>query len=173
MNTILAIPLAVRLIAFFLLGVVVAAALNLAVYRLAWTAALDQPLVAPPAGAPPTPLGGSHSDLRLVGPARESALHGRGFWIRPLVVEVAHRLLFAGLYFWEVRMQALYPIFRAGAAAVPALAGGDLPTVIHAQLFAHLVLLSLMLVASLIDLDEKTIPDAITIPGTLGGAGDR
>ena len=28
-----------------------------------------------------------------------------------------------------------------------------------------------MLAASLIDLDEKTIPDAITIPGTLAGAG--
>ena len=34
---------------------------------------------------------------------------------------------------------------------------------------AHLVLISLMLVASLIDADEKIIPDAITVPGTLLG----
>ena len=34
---------------------------------------------------------------------------------------------------------------------------------------AHAVLLLFMLVASLIDADEKTIPDLVTIPGTLVG----
>jgi prepilin signal peptidase PulO-like enzyme (type II secretory pathway) len=34
---------------------------------------------------------------------------------------------------------------------------------------AHICLISLLLVASFIDLDEKTIPDAITVPGTLIG----
>ncbi len=85
------------------------------------------------------------------------------------MVEVLTGCLFAGMYVWEVRMQALYPIFRAGLAAVPALNNGDLTSIIHAQLFAHLAVLSLMIAASLIDLDEQTIPDAITIPGTVAG----
>ena len=38
-----------------------------------------------------------------------------------------------------------------------------------ALLLSHALLLALMLVATFIDIDEKTIPDAITIPGTLIG----
>ena len=34
---------------------------------------------------------------------------------------------------------------------------------------AHAVLIALMLAASMIDVDEKIIPDEITIPGTLVG----
>lgn len=162
-------PLAVRLLGFFLLGVGVAAALNLAVYRLAWTQRSISPWSKPLAAAPRRRGSDRIPVFGWWGLARESALHGRGFWIRPLVVEVLTGCLFAGLYYWEVQMQALYPVFHAPAAAVPALAASDLPAVIHAQLFAHLVLCSLMIAASLIDLDEQTIPDAITIPGTLAG----
>jgi leader peptidase (prepilin peptidase)/N-methyltransferase len=169
MDTILAIPLAVGLIAFFLLGVVVAAVLNLAVYRLAWRQRSISPWSRPPAEAPPRRGVDRIPVFGWWGLARESALHGRGFWIRPLVVELLTGCLFAGMYYWEVRMQAMYPIFRAGVAGRPELASGDLPTIIHAQLLAHLVLLSLMIAASLIDLDEQTIPDGITIPGTLAG----
>jgi len=41
------------------------------------------------------------------------------------------------------------------------------PAVLDAQYACHLVLISLMLVGSLIDVDEKIIPDAITVSGTL------
>ena len=41
--------------------------------------------------------------------------------------------------------------------------------VFHVQFGCHLVLISLMLVASMIDVDEQNIPDSITIPGTLLG----
>ena len=40
---------------------------------------------------------------------------------------------------------------------------------LHCQYFAHATLIALMLAASLIDADEKTIPDAITVPGALLG----
>ena len=39
----------------------------------------------------------------------------------------------------------------------------------HLEFAAHAVLIALMLAASLIDVDEKIIPDEITIPGTLVG----
>ena len=39
----------------------------------------------------------------------------------------------------------------------------------HATFACHLVLIWMMLVASLIDADEKVIPDSITVPGTLLG----
>ena len=103
------------------------------------------------------------------GLAREAKLHGRGFWIRPLVVEVLTGLLLAGLYWWETdelglltsNLQQLYrraPPFRDVADPI-----------LHANFTAHALLLLFMLVASLIDADEKLIPDIVTIPGTLVG----
>ncbi len=38
-----------------------------------------------------------------------------------------------------------------------------------AQYAGHVMLFALMLVATFIDFDEKTIPDAVTVPGTLLG----
>jgi len=56
---------------------------------------------------------------------------------------------------------------------LPAAVGRQLPAawqaMLHVTFAAHALLFWLMLVASLIDLDEKTIPDAITVPGTLLG----
>ena len=52
------------------------------------------------------------------------------------------------------------------AAAADSCRLGRRPNV---QFFCHAVLITLMLVASLIDIDEKTIPDAIVVPGTLLG----
>ena len=40
-------------------------------------------------------------------------------------------------------------------------------TALHLQFAAHVVLIGLMLAASMIDVDEKTIPDEITVVGTL------
>jgi prepilin signal peptidase PulO-like enzyme (type II secretory pathway) len=103
------------------------------------------------------------------GLARETGLHGRGFWIRPLLVELLTGLLLAGLYWWHVdelglltgalqRLYRLAPPFRTIADPL-----------LHANYLAHAILLLFMIVASLIDLDEKTIPDLVTIPGTLVG----
>jgi prepilin signal peptidase PulO-like enzyme (type II secretory pathway) len=39
----------------------------------------------------------------------------------------------------------------------------------HAQYLSHIILVTLMTVATFIDFDEKTIPDAITVPGLLLG----
>ena len=48
-------------------------------------------------------------------------------------------------------------------------AGIDLSAIRHEQFIAHVVLFCFMLVAFWIDVDEMTIPDGVTIPGTLAG----
>ena len=108
--------------------------------------------------------GGSLDRLPIfgwLGLRREAALHGAGFWVRPLLVELA-----AG--------RALPRCISGRSAAgdfCRRLSRGCPPCrpSSTASIFAHAMLIALMLVASLIDRDEKTIPDAITVPGTLLG----
>ena len=66
-----------------------------------------------------------------------------------------------------------YGIARVGADAGLAPPGfvpaGDVWFALHAEFTSHLLLITLMIAASLVDIDEQTIPDLITIPGTLLG----
>jgi len=159
-NEILAIPFEIRLSALFLLGTWIGSLVNLGVYRLAWHPRAISPWSAPPADAPLRRRRDRVPILGWLGLRRESGLHGRGFWIRPMLVEVLSGVGFAALYWWEI-----------GRSEGPGLClpGVPLPSfaVLHAQYACHLVLISLMLVGSLIDVDEKIIPDAITVSGTL------
>jgi leader peptidase (prepilin peptidase) / N-methyltransferase len=165
-NPVLAIPLGVRLVVLFVLGAIVAGCINLAVYRLAWNQRLISPWSAAPAGAPRRRWTDRIPIVGWPAMARESPWHGRGFWIRPMLVELATGLLFAGLYAWELQDRAAWLLGNGGQPAAPFL-NANLALVSHWRFLSHAVLVSLMLVAALIDLDEKTIPDAITVPGTL------
>ena len=40
---------------------------------------------------------------------------------------------------------------------------------LHAQYLSHIILIALMIVATFIDFDEQTIPDEITVSGTVVG----
>ena len=75
----------------------------------------------------------------------------------------------AFLYLWEVDQQGLVARQVAalirGVIAVPRVSEG----LTHAVFFSHVILICLMVAASFIDIDEKIIPDEITIPGTLLG----
>lgn len=95
---------------------------------------------------------------------RESPIHGRGFWVRPMLIELATAAGFVLLYRFE------------------ALQGGPLPVEARVPLFlttfesvgtwiffTHAILLTLMVAATFVDFDEQTIPDIITLPGTLIG----
>ena len=85
---------------------------------------------------------------------------GRWFWVRPLLIESSLAVAFP-LYFRWVMAGGVLPDFIAP------------PMVLEAALWlatlaaVHLVALSLMTAATFIDFDERTIPDVITIPGTL------
>lgn len=90
---------------------------------------------------------------------------GSGFWFRPLVVELVMAATCAALYRWEVLTGGLLPFPVPPQALVDPLFAYPL----HYEYFAHVLLATFMLAASLIDVDEMTIPDSITVPGALAG----
>jgi leader peptidase (prepilin peptidase)/N-methyltransferase len=147
-------PLQIMLV--MLMAACVAGQLNRGIYRLAWHKRPISPWSPAPAGVP---LRHWHDRLPIVGwwfLRREQGVHGRGFWIRPALIELSFIVGVGALYAFELG-GGLLPI---GALVPP----GD---VLRWQFFNHACLLALMVVATFIDLDEKTIPDEITVTGTL------
>lgn len=163
MNAISAVPMEVRLGLLFVLGACAGSVVNWAVYRLAYRQRSISPWSAPPKGAPPRRWSDRIPIVGWVGLRRESALHGSWFWIRPMLVELLVALGCAWLYWWEIDRQGLLPLNLMRPLNAQLLA------MLHAQYLGHVVLILLMAAASLIDADEKTIPDAITLSGTLFG----
>jgi prepilin signal peptidase PulO-like enzyme (type II secretory pathway) len=159
-NAFIALPMNVRLAALALLGFVVGSLINLGIYSLAWFARPISPWQLRHTHAPPRYWTDFVPVLGWLGLARESSLHGRWFWIRPPLIELACAVAFPALYWWEITGH-LAPK-ALGVIAEPAL-------ILQSQFIRHAILLALMLVATFIDFDEKTIPDEITIPGTLCG----
>jgi len=166
-NWILAIPMGVRLILLFAAGTVFGALANLAVYKLAWNLRPISPWMQPHPAAPARRWSDRLPIFGWLGLRREYSLHGSGFWIRPMLVELLCGLGLAGLYIWEIEKAALFP------ADMPRPPNPMLPqafaSILYMQYMAHAILIWLMLAASLIDADEKIIPDAISRPGTLLG----
>lgn len=96
---------------------------------------------------------------------RESGLFGRGFWVRPLLIEIAWAIGLPWFYIWQIE---------------GGLVGGIEPVVPPAATWAwwtetwfygQAILIALLCIATFIDFDERTIPDYITVPGTLVGLG--
>ncbi len=171
MAFILAIPFEVRLIILFVAGCALGSLCNWAIYRLAYTQRSISPWSAPPTGAPVRHWTDRIPVFGWLGLAREDKLHGRAFWVRPMLVELITGALLAGLYWWETEhLGLLTPALRQlHAAPGQAALRATIDYLVHAQYLAHAILLLFMIVASLIDADEKTIPDLVTIPGTLIG----
>jgi len=142
-------------ILLFLLGVVVATQLNRGIYRWAWFARPIGPWSAPHEAALARHWFDRIPVIGWIGLSRESSIHGRGYWIRPMLLELATGGCFAALYWYEV----------AGGPTCTI----ETVTVLQARYLKHLILFSLMLVATFIDFDEQTIPDAITVPGVIIG----
>lgn len=167
MNLILAIPFPLRLVGLFVFGVCLGSLVNLAVYQLAWHRRSISPWSRPDPKAPPRRPDDRVPVLGWLGLRREAPIHGRGFWVRPMLVELLLGVGLAVLYWFEVNQLGLLP--TEIVAKMPRPAPLDFQAVLHAQYACHVVLIALMLAASLIDADEKIIPDTITIPGTLFG----
>jgi prepilin signal peptidase PulO-like enzyme (type II secretory pathway) len=149
-------------------GLLAGGLVNLAVCTLAWEPSAISPWLPAPAGLPRRtwadriPLWGW---LRL---RRESRVHGRAFWIRPVLVELLTAVGCLLLYWLEVRDQGLLPAVAVlGPPPTDQLTTAHLAAATHWTFAAHMVLVLLMTVASLIDIDEQLIPDGITVPGTL------
>jgi leader peptidase (prepilin peptidase) / N-methyltransferase len=157
----------VRLILLFFAGTALGALVNLVAYGLAWHPRPISPWMRRHPGAPARRWTDRVPIFGWLGLRREVHLHGPGFWIRPLLVELLCGLGLAALYYWEVEKLALYP------ADMPRIPNPALPiglsSILLDQYVVHVVLIGFMLAASLIDIDEKIIPDAITRTGTLAG----
>ncbi len=93
---------------------------------------------------------------------REASIHGRGFWIRPLLIELAMAIAIPALYWFETQTGGLLPAELRGANTIAGFSSWG-----HSIFAIHAVILTLMMAATFIDFDEQTIPDIITLPGTL------
>jgi leader peptidase (prepilin peptidase) / N-methyltransferase len=95
----------------------------------------------------------------------ENETHGRGFWIRPLLIEIAVPASLVTLYLMETRWGMLFPQQARDVIAFLGANETDMTIVFG----AHALLFVLMIAATFIDFDERTIPDIITVPGTILG----
>lgn len=155
-------PIELRLVLLSLTGVLLGVISNYAIYNLAW----DRRPIGPWCRAHPDAPARSISDripiLGWLGMRRENHLHGKGFWIRPMGIEVAMSIGIPAYYWYVTQTASLLPIgFRAPKDIV---AAESWMTTVFA---AHLVLITIMVAATFIDFDERTIPDLLTIPGTI------
>jgi leader peptidase (prepilin peptidase)/N-methyltransferase len=160
LNAFLALPLTVRLALLAIVGLVLGCLVNLGIYALAWFMRPISPWQRRHPSVPPRVWSDFLPVVGWLGLARESKIHGRGFWIRPLLIEIACAAAFPALYWWEITghlTPTLIGVLQPNAASFQQMFVG------------HAILFALMLVATFIDFDEKTIPDEITIPGTLCG----
>lgn len=146
--------------AIFVGGALLGSQCNRGIYRLAWYRRSIGPWSAPPDDAPSRRWFDRVPILGWIGLRRESPIHGAMYWVRPMLIELASAVGWVAMYWWAVENAGLMPESVRGVVPTSLLA---------AQYAAHVVLISLMVVATFIDFDEQTIPDAITVPGTLGG----
>ncbi|QDV81835.1 Type 4 prepilin-like proteins leader peptide-processing enzyme [Stieleria magnilauensis] len=155
-------PIELRLVLLALLGLAIGVLANWAIYRLAWDARLIGPWVPADETAPPRKMSDRIPILGWLGLRREASIHGSGFWIRPMLIELAMAIGIP-LYYWFVTQTGL---LLPPADRVPVVIAGVQPwmTIVFVS---HLIMISLMVAATFIDFDEQTIPDEITIPGTL------
>lgn len=156
------IPLPLRYVLVFLVGVCLGSLVNWAIYTLAWNRRQISPWTPPLTEAPPRQPADRWPLFGWFGLRREAHLHGRGFWIRPLLLEFGLGVALAVLYWWEVVRFGLIQD-QIGFAAAPPL------WPLHLQFASHVLLLCWILAASVIDIDEKMVPDEITVTGTMLG----
>ena len=105
---------------------------------------------------------GSRADSRVAALSREAAVHGPRFWMRPLVLELGPGWRWPG--FIGGKLSGLGWFASSWRRCVSRRSA-----VLHWQFISHVILFCWMLAASFIDIDEKIIPDEITVTGTLLG----
>ncbi len=157
----IALPVALRVAFVALLALAVARFVNWAIYNWSYTKHQLGPWSAPPEDAPFRSWQDQLPIIAWYRLRRESKEHGQGYWIRPLVVELLFPLAIAWYYHFYVTGGAL-PLGMAARGLVP---NSDL----HWQFLAHFVLFTLMTIATFIDFDEQSIPDYVTVTGTVIG----
>src|SRR4051812_12005486 len=83
------------------IGLVAGSFINAGIYALAWRSRPISPWQRPHDKAPPRNWRDFVPIVGWLGLSREAPLHGRGFWIRPLFIELACCIGLPALYCWE------------------------------------------------------------------------
>ncbi|HMO12932.1 MAG TPA: A24 family peptidase [Pirellulaceae bacterium] len=145
-----------------LLGSIAGAAINYGIYRCGFNKRLISPWSSVPEACVPRnwldriPIFGW---LRL---RRESHIFGRAFWIRPMLIEMVSALALAWIY--HLYMNGL---LIGGTERVTRPEQQVVSMWLWTWFIFHSVVMLLLAIATFIDFDEQTIPDWVTIPGTL------
>ncbi|TWU59299.1 Type IV leader peptidase family protein [Rubripirellula tenax] len=154
-----------RIIFLMCVGAIAGALANHIIYTFAYFGARPiSPWVAADEKAPPRKWLDRVPIVGWLGLRREAVVHGRGFWVRPMLIEIAMAISIPMLFWFETQAGGLLPI----EARFPQSITNFEPWAMWI-FSAHAILLTLMVAATFIDFDERTIPDIITIPGTLIG----
>jgi prepilin signal peptidase PulO-like enzyme (type II secretory pathway) len=144
----------------FFIGLLAGCAANWLIYTVAYFPRPIGPWRSPHPQAPPRKW---IDYLPIIGwwtLRREASIHGSVFWVRPLLIEFGLGLLLVWLYHYELRAELLPLPFRAKVIGSEHLLW---------NFWSHAFLIFLMTVATFIDFDEQTIPDWVTLPGTILG----
>ena len=153
----LALPIEFQLGLWFLAGVTLGGQVNRGIYRLAFDKRSIGPWSAPAPKLAPRHWSDKIPIVGWLGLAREASVHGPGYWVRPMLIEFFCGAGLAALFFWEM-----------SGRLVPA-PGVRPPLLLFANFLSHATLLFWLMVATFVDFDERSIPDGITVPGTIMG----
>ncbi len=142
------------MIVLSLAGALVGSWINWAIYRLGTAKRAISPWSTPDTNASPRTL---QDRIPIIGwffLRRDAKGFGKGFWIRPMIIEIVWTAGLPWFYQWQI----------SGGLSTPAV-----PPVAQAELwfFADSVLIALLFAGTFIDFDQRLIPDWITIPGTI------
>jgi len=139
-----------------LIGLCAGAAVNWGIYNLAWTKKQISPWGQLPRAISKRPL---LARIPVIGwwfLRSEATLHGNNFWFRPACIEFGTAAIFALFYCHHTELMESI-----------SLAPNMSSNLLWMQLIPHLILVVLLITATFIDLDERLIPDTITVTGTL------
>ena len=156
-----ALPQPIRILLLIVIGALIGSFINWAIYS--WTYFLKRPVspwMTPDPNATPRRWLDRIPVAGWILLRRDHAIHGSGFWIRPLLIEFVWAVGLPWFYYWQLNGGL------TGGPATPA-APVSWNMQVETWFLAHSVLIALMFIATFIDFDERTIPDFVTIPGTL------
>ena len=145
-----------RDVLIFLSALCVGSLINWAIYALAYNYRPISPWSPAPPQLPPRSW---FDRIPVVGwwrLRREEKVHGRWFWVRPILIE----LCFAGFMLWLFHFETNDGLLPRALARIP-------PAYWYPLFATHAILIALLTIATFIDFDEQTIPDSITLPGAI------
>ena len=139
-----------------LIGLFAGAAVNWGIYNLAWTKKQISPWGKLPQTISKRPLLARIPVIGWWSLRSEATLHGNKFWLRPACIELGTAAVFALFYYQHTELME-------SISVAPNMSSN----LLWLQLIPHLILVVLLITATFIDLDERLIPDTITVTGTL------